>query len=102
LVYHIVWSFEVEPEQVEAFEQAYGPDGDWARLFRRVPGYQNTALLRDVDAPGRYLTIDRWRTREDFWRFREAFRAEYVALDAKCERLVACEQLVGDFESKEC
>ena len=97
----MVWSFEVAPGGVAEFERAYGPDGDWARLFRRMPGYHGTELLRDVDTPGRYLTIDRWRSREDFWRFREAFRAEYVALDARCEAWTTRERLVGDFETKE-
>lgn len=100
-LYHIVWSFEVKPGSIEAFERAYGPAGDWARLFRKAPGYKGTELLKDVDTPGRYLTIDRWTSREDFWRLREAFRAEYMALDARCEGLTRREQLVGDFETKE-
>jgi heme-degrading monooxygenase HmoA len=100
-LYLIVWSFEVKPESVEEFERAYGPAGEWARLFRKAPGYQGTELLRDVDATERYLTIDRWRSREDFWSLREAFRAEYLALDARCEALTTRELLVGDFETRE-
>lgn len=94
----IVWSFEVKPEHVGAFERVYGPGGEWALLFRKAPGYKGTELLRDVDGAGRYVTIDRWRSREDFWRLREAFRADYVALDARCKALTRREQLIGDFE----
>ena len=75
-LYHIVWSFEVKPGSIDAFERTYGPAGEWARLFHKAPGYRGTELLKDVDTPGRYLTIDRWASREDFWRLREAFRAE--------------------------
>jgi heme-degrading monooxygenase HmoA len=98
-MYRIVWAFDVKPANVQAFESAYGPQGDWARLFRRAQGYEGTELLRDVDTAGRYLTIDRWRSRADFRRFREACRAEYLALDARCEQLTDREQLVGDFET---
>lgn len=98
-MYRIVWAFDVKPACVQAFESAYGPEGDWAGLSRGAPGYGGTELLRDVDTAGRYLTIDRWRSREDFWRFREAFRSEYLALDARCEQLTDREQLVGDFET---
>lgn len=99
-MYRIVWGFDVKPASVEAFESAYGPEGDWARFFRRAPGYGGTELLRDADTAGRYLTVDRWRSRVDFWRFREAFRAEYLALDARCAELTDREELVGDFETK--
>ena len=100
-LYQIVWSFEVKPERIEEFERVYGPGGEWAKLFGKAPGFKGTELLRDVDTPGKYLTIDRWGSREDFWRLREAFRAEYVALDARCEALTKKEKLIGDFETKE-
>jgi hypothetical protein len=101
LTHQIVWSFDVKPASVEAFERAYGPGGDWAQLFGKDPAYLGAALLRDVDTQGRYLTIDGWSSRRDFQRFHEAFRAEYLALDARCERLTEREQLVGVFETKE-
>ena len=98
-MYRIVWAFEVKPGNAQAFETAYGPEGDWVKLFRRAPGYSGTELLKDVDTTGRYLTIDRWRSREDFWKFREAFRAEYLALDKRLEALTKKETLIGDFQS---
>lgn len=98
-MYRIIWAFEVKPGSVQVFESAYGPEGDWARLFRRAPGYGRTELLKDVDAAGRYLTIDHWRSREDFWKFREAFRGEYVALDERMAALTDRETLIGDFET---
>jgi hypothetical protein len=42
--------FRVNTGFVFEFEKAYGPDGDWARLFRRGDGYLGTELLRDRDA----------------------------------------------------
>ena len=98
-MYRIVWAFDVKAASTPAFESAYGPEGDWAKLFRRAPGYGGTELLKDMDTAGRYLTIDHWRSREDFWKFREAFRGEYLALDKRLAALTDRETLVGDFET---
>ena len=89
----------VKPGSALAFEAAYGPEGDWVKLFRRAPGFSRTELLKDVDTVGRYLTIDYWRSREDFWKFREAFRGEYLALDKRLAALTVLEKLIGDFET---
>ena len=50
-MFEIVWEYEVRPEKVEAFEALYGPEGDWARLFRRADGYVETRLFRDTARP---------------------------------------------------
>lgn len=59
-MYGIVWEFTVATTGREVFEAADGSDGDWARLFARADGFIETALLRCVTEPQRYLTIDRW------------------------------------------
>lgn len=79
--YEIIWTYEVEPDQREAFEQAYGADGDWARLFRRGDGFLEVVLLADADRPGRYVTVDRWRDTASFERFQEEHGEAYAALD---------------------
>jgi heme-degrading monooxygenase HmoA len=98
-VYWVVWSYEVKPEQVKAFERVYGPEGDWVQLFRQSPGYAGTELRRETDRAARYLTIDRWQTKADYRRFRDAFRGEYEVLDARCGRMTDSEKKVGDFET---
>jgi heme-degrading monooxygenase HmoA len=100
-VYWIVWSFDVKPDQIKAFERAYGPDGDWVRLFNRASGYAGTELRRETDRRAHYLTIDRWRTRDDYRRFQETFANEYAKLDVRCAGLTESEQKVGDFEMHE-
>lgn len=91
----IVWRFAALPGREGAFEKAYGPRGDWARLFAEGDGFLGTTLYRDAD--GGYLTIDRWARAGDFERFREAHRARYDALDRACETLTASEAPVGSF-----
>jgi len=70
-VYVIVWAFRPWPGREIEFEQAYGPVGRWAILFREAPGYLGTDLLRAADGSGRYLTVDRWQSPQA----QEAFRA---------------------------
>ena len=93
-----LWEFRVRPERLSEFEAAYGPDGDWVRLFHRDSAYLGTDLLRDRDDPSRFLTIDRWSSREACLAFRERFRPDYEALDARCEGLTLSERPLGDFD----
>jgi heme-degrading monooxygenase HmoA len=72
----LVFSYEVR--DAEAFEAAYGADGDWAQFFRQARGYIGTELLRDVETPSRYLVIDRWETAEAYNVFAAERREEYM------------------------
>ena len=79
--YEIIWVYEVEPDQREAFERAYDAEGDWAQLFRRDDGFLEVVLLADAAVRGRYVTIDRWRDAASFDRFQEQHGDAYAALD---------------------
>lgn len=91
----LIWEFRVRPGREAEFERAYGPAGDWVRLFDSAAGYLGTELFRDPDDPRRYLTVDRWASAEAFARFREARGAEYEALDARCSRWTEDETPLG-------
>ena len=79
----IVWEFRVRPERLSEFLSAYAPGGDWDLLFRRGEGYLSTELLRDERDETRFLTIDRWDSREARDRFRLRFREEYEMLHSE-------------------
>jgi heme-degrading monooxygenase HmoA len=96
-VYEIFWEYEARPEQTAAFEELYGAEGEWARLFRRADGYVETLLFRDTDRPTRYLTIDRWRSRAAFDAFVEAAGPAYAALDRRGDALTVRERRIGAF-----
>lgn len=93
----VVWQFEVAEEKIAAFEAAYGPDGAWAQLFRSSENYLGTELLRDAYVPGAYLTIDRWKSEDDFRAFRRENDSAYEALDRTCDALTSRENRVGAF-----
>lgn len=94
-----VWEFRVRPGQDTAFLEHYGPEGTWARLFRRAPGFVETLLLRDLEAPLRFLTVDRWESAAAYREFRQRFDAEYLELDRLCEGLAETEVPLGQFTS---
>jgi heme-degrading monooxygenase HmoA len=98
-MYVIVWEFVVGLETVDAFVAAYRSDGAWAQLFAQASGYIGTELLTatDSDQSMRYITMDRWKTAEDFTRFQERFGTEYRQLDTELEGLTIRERKLGTF-----
>lgn len=93
-----VWEFRTSEAERPAFEAAYGPGGEWVRLFRRASGFKGTQLLRDRADPLKFLTVDRWTSEAEYVAFRERFAADYAALDGKCERMTVSETLLGTFD----
>ncbi|MCB8819506.1 antibiotic biosynthesis monooxygenase family protein [Microvirga rosea] len=94
----IIWEFVVSNSHRATFEKAYGPDGDWALLFREAAGYVGTELVRDELIPDRYLTIDRWTTRDAFIKFKQSAATVYDDLDRQCEGMTVREAKVGTFD----
>ncbi len=94
----ILWEFEVKPGYEEQFEKVYGPEGDWAQLFRTDPNYQETRLLVDSSCARTYVTLDFWKAREAYEAFQQRRREDYAALDEKCEAFTVKERHIGSFE----
>ena len=97
MIYVRVWRFRPLPNRVAAFEEAYGPQGDWARLFRTADGFLGTTLLKRVGEPPEYLTLDRWDSPQAYEAFRRARDNEFTALDRQCESLTAQEEQIGEY-----
>ena len=96
-----LWEYEVKPGCEERFENAYGPGGEWVRLFRSDSNYKETRLLRDPFRPAIYLTLDFWNSREAYRNFMAAHQKEYQTLDAAGEKLTRIERRVGWYEMVE-
>ncbi|HKV91881.1 MAG TPA: antibiotic biosynthesis monooxygenase [Candidatus Angelobacter sp.] len=95
--YVIVWEFWVRQDREAEFQEKYGPEGEWARFFRRSRGYIKTELVKDAAADHRFLTLDYWQTEEEFKRFHEQNLAEYGRLDKAMEGLTEREVRLGAF-----
>jgi heme-degrading monooxygenase HmoA len=95
--YVVIWQFRPLAGAERRFEEAYGPNGAWARLFAGGEGFLRTELHRDLKDPGRYLTLDVWISKEAYGAFRAKHAAEYAAIDRECEILTAEETPLGEF-----
>jgi heme-degrading monooxygenase HmoA len=93
----ILWQFDIAEEKLSAFEAAYGPEGKWATLFARSTEYLGTELLKDAYVPGRYVTVDRWKSEDAFRAFRAQYDKDYEAIDRDCDSLTAAETRIGAF-----
>ena len=96
----VVWEFRIRATKRRAFERAYGSDGQWATFFRKGKGFLGTELIRDEDNAGRYLTLDFWKSRKDYERFKRQNRETYQLIDQRCESLTTRESEVGQFSRR--
>ena len=93
----LVFTYDVR--DAAAFEQVYGPEGEWAQFFRQGRGYVGTELLRDVEVPTRYLVVDRWESADAYNAFVGAHRDEYMARVDDTRFHYEQELRLGTFES---
>ena len=89
-----LWEFEVKPGREKQFEKVYGPEGEWAQLFRRDRNYQETRLLRDTVRNSIYLTLDFWNSQDAYEQFLETHAADYKRLDAASAGLTLRERKI--------
>ena len=92
-----VWEFRVVPAAQADFELEYGPSGAWVELFRTAPGYIETLLLHDNADPLRYVTMDRWESKDAHDAFRSTNWTEYEEIDQRCQKYTTREWLLGEF-----
>jgi heme-degrading monooxygenase HmoA len=93
----LVFSYEVR--DAAQFEAVYGPQGQWAQFFHGAGGYIGTELLRDVEAPGRYLVVDRWDSADAYNAFVAERRDEYMRRVDDTRFLYDQELRFGTFEN---
>jgi quinol monooxygenase YgiN len=96
-IFVYIWEYQVKADRLDEFMRVYGPQGEWVKLFQKGTGYISTDLHQDVSDPGRFLTVDSWRSAADRDRFRKEFADEFERLDRYCEQFTARETLVGEF-----
>jgi heme-degrading monooxygenase HmoA len=94
----VFFRYRVHPAQALAFEHAYGQHGPWVALFKRHPGFIRTRLFQQKADTHVYLTIDVWKSKEDYDQFRSECADEYLRLDTQLGMLKLEEHLLGYFE----
>ena len=56
-MYVVLWRFQPSMGRESEFERAYGPSGEWTRLFQPGEGYLGSELLQRSDDPREYLEL---------------------------------------------
>jgi len=95
----IIWQYQAKADRVSEFEKIHASDGAWAELFQKAEGFLGTELVRHHENPTRFLTIDRWTSRQAHEAFLTEWKQAYQALDAQCEGLTEKERLLGGYEA---
>lgn len=98
-MYIIVWEYQVKKEKQFKFEEVYSPIGVWAKLFKKSNGYVGIELLRDNANPQRYLTLDKWKSKEEYEIFLSKWELDYKTLDERCDELTLNETLIGEWNT---
>lgn len=94
-----IWRYHVAQDDQDIFLAAYGPAGEWARLFGRAAGYRGSELWARSQEPDSFLVIDRWDSEQRFLDFRATFQVECAALDQKFVVLAVDETFLGHYEA---
>jgi quinol monooxygenase YgiN len=93
-----IWDYEVRDNFIGQFKDAYGPDGEWAKLYKKCSGYIKTDLLQDLDNPNRFITIDCWQSHTALDSMIHIVAPEYEYLEKRCEAFTTSENHIGIFE----
>jgi heme-degrading monooxygenase HmoA len=91
--------FRYDVRDPEAFEEVYGPNGEWARFFRQGQGFIGTELLRDVEEDDRYVVIDRWESADAYNAFLGDHQEEYLTRSDDSRLYYMQELRLGTFEN---
>jgi heme-degrading monooxygenase HmoA len=87
-----LWEYDVQPGRVAAFVSAYGPNGDWARLFAGAEGYLGTELFCSTTTATRFVTVDRWSSAQEWAGFLGRARSAYDELDNQLRPLTIAQR----------
>ena len=91
----LVWQFEVQEGQNEAFESFYGADGAWTALSRRSRSFLGSSFLQDLARPERYLLVEYWSEMVVYERHHADFEGEVEELKHRREAIVKTVQPLG-------
>ena len=95
--YIVVWEFQVKAECKAEFVAAYGPDGDWAKLFSRSPEFLGVELVGSVGNSTRFFTLDHWSSATGLDLFLANHATAYDVLDRRFTGLTVWERRIGSF-----
>jgi len=99
-MYTVIWQYKINPAYRSEFEELYGQEGKWIKLFKQSKNFIETEFYQCKVNSERYITIDKWQSESDYKTFKIAHGEEYNALDRQADNSTNIETLIGSFESR--
>jgi heme-degrading monooxygenase HmoA len=95
--------FWVKLGREEAFEQIFGPVGDWVELLSSSAGYRGSELKLESQTERQYQVRDFWQSHLHFERFRSQAAEELAEFAGRLVRdgIVEKEIVLGSFYEDE-
>lgn len=94
-MYCLAWKYTVSSDQ-EKFEEEYGRNGSWFKLFEPCDDYLGHELMKSEDGKT-YLVTNKWMSREDYEGFLAENRDAYDALNKELMDLYDVEESLGNY-----
>jgi quinol monooxygenase YgiN len=93
----VVWHFDIQPGNEQAFERFYGADGEWTKLSRRSRSFLGSSFLRDLAVGTRYVLVEYWSEMFVYEKHLADFGDEVKSLEEQRERFVNKMETIGVF-----
>ncbi|KKP42409.1 MAG: hypothetical protein UR31_C0015G0009 [Parcubacteria group bacterium GW2011_GWA2_33_14] len=97
----VIWKFEINEKLQKEFEELYGQNGKWVKLFKNDNSYIKTELIKDISQPNIYVTIDHWKSKSIYEKFLKESKVQFEIIDQEGEGLTKSEIKIGWFETLE-
>lgn len=97
-MYIVLTEFVAKEGKVAEFEDYFGSAGKRAEVLQNGEGFMSTELLRDKGAKLRYVTMDRWVSKDAYDDFGIEFESENSDLVRAGEELSSKQALIGALE----
>ncbi len=96
----VIWEYKVKPEKASEFEAAYGKEGEWSRFFKQSKAFKGSELIvKDLENHV-YMTIDKWKSIEQYDQFMQQNMKEYKRLDQKLAAYTILKEEIGIFSEE--
>ena len=94
-----IWKYEVKEDSIKKFEDLYGQEGKWVKLFKENAGYLMTEFIKNMTQPYVYITIDKWETYTHYQNYLNKNKINIDKIDAEGEEFTENETKIGWFET---
>ena len=94
-----VWKYEVKEESIEKFEDLYGQNGKWVKLFKENAGYLMTEFVASLSDNSVYITIDKWESNHHYQNYLDKNKNKILEIDVEGEEFTLNETKIGWFET---